>query len=43
MFIDRCKEKGGQEIVLETEVVNKGALGLYTRCGFAKVKRLMNY
>ena len=43
MFIDKCKEMGGEEIVLETEVVNTGALRLYEYLGFARVKRFMNY
>lgn len=30
-------------MVLETEVVNKGALSLYKSLGFSRVKRLMNY
>lgn len=29
MFIETIKEKGGEEIVLETEAINYGALGLY--------------
>lgn len=29
MFIEKVRQDGGEEIVLETEVVNKGALGLY--------------
>ena len=29
--------------MLETEVVNTGALGLYKSLGFARVKRFSNY
>ncbi|KRX03089.1 Acyl-CoA N-acyltransferase [Pseudocohnilembus persalinus] len=43
IFIDKIIELGGEEIVLETESVNSGALALYKSCGFAKVKRLLNY
>ncbi|KAM3136737.1 hypothetical protein pb186bvf_011182 [Paramecium bursaria] len=42
-FIDRIKEKGGEEIVLETEQTNLAALRLYESLGFAKVKRMQNY
>ena len=31
------------EIVLETEVTNKGALNLYERLGFARDERLLKY
>ncbi len=34
---------GGEEVVLETEAINIGALKLYENLGFARVKRLMNY
>ncbi len=34
---------GAEEIVLETEYCNQGALKLYENLGFARVKRLMNY
>ncbi|CAD8149535.1 unnamed protein product [Paramecium octaurelia] len=42
-FIDKIKEKGGDEIVLETEQTNHAALRLYESLGFAKMKRMQNY
>jgi peptide alpha-N-acetyltransferase len=32
------KEKNADEIVLETEVTNKAALGLYCKLGFVRQK-----
>lgn len=43
IFIDKIKELGGEEVVLETEAVNVAALKLYESLGFARVKRLLNY
>jgi len=37
------KEDGCDEVVLETEVTNKGSLALYERLGFIKDKRLCRY
>lgn len=34
---------GGEEVVLETEVVNQGSLGLYASLGFIRDKRLAKY
>ncbi|KAJ3203679.1 N-alpha-acetyltransferase 30 [Clydaea vesicula] len=34
---------GGDEVVLETEVTNKGSLSLYSHLGFIKDKRLARY
>lgn len=42
-FIERIREKGGEEIVLETEQTNTSALRLYESLGFARVKRMQNY
>ena len=41
--IEVMKEKGADEIMLETEVTNKAALGLYGSLGFIRIKRLLNY
>eukprot|EP00927_Polykrikos_kofoidii_P043437 TRINITY_DN37513_c0_g1_i1.p1 TRINITY_DN37513_c0_g1~~TRINITY_DN37513_c0_g1_i1.p1 ORF type:complete len:279 (+),score=54.82 TRINITY_DN37513_c0_g1_i1:31-837(+) len=41
--LDQMKSMGSDECVLETEVTNKGALGLYRRTGFVKEKRLHKY
>jgi peptide alpha-N-acetyltransferase len=41
--IETMKEKGCEEVVLETEITNKGALALYTNLGFVKDKRLCRY
>jgi len=43
LSIERMREKGADECVLETEVTNKGALGLYRSMGFVKEKRLHKY
>mmetsp|Transcript_14500 Transcript_14500/g.12307 ORF Transcript_14500/g.12307 Transcript_14500/m.12307 type:complete len:180 (+) Transcript_14500:52-591(+) len=43
MFIDECQNCGGDEICLETEVINVAALRLYESLGFAKDKKLRNY
>lgn len=42
-FIEECRKCEGDEVVLETEVVNIPALKLYESLGFAKEKRLQNY
>lgn len=41
--IDLMIEMGCDEIILETEVVNKAALKLYENFGFIRVKRLYRY
>ncbi|ELR24314.1 LA virus GAG protein N-acetyltransferase [Acanthamoeba castellanii str. Neff] len=41
--INTMKEDGCDEVVLETEVTNKGSLALYERLGFIKDKRLCRY
>eukprot|EP00931_Biecheleriopsis_adriatica_P067452 TRINITY_DN41593_c0_g1_i1.p1 TRINITY_DN41593_c0_g1~~TRINITY_DN41593_c0_g1_i1.p1 ORF type:complete len:215 (+),score=48.76 TRINITY_DN41593_c0_g1_i1:66-710(+) len=43
LCLDRMRELGADECVLETEVTNKGALGLYRSMGFVKEKRLHKY
>jgi len=41
--LDAMKADGCDEIVLEAEVTNKGALKLYEGFGFARDKRLQSY
>jgi len=41
--MDLMKEKGVEEIVLETEITNIAALKLYESFGFVKEKRLQQY
>ncbi|KAL8544267.1 hypothetical protein ACS0TY_004703 [Phlomoides rotata] len=36
-------ESGCEEVTLEAEVTNKGALALYGRLGFIRAKRLFRY
>lgn len=43
LSLDRMRELDADEVVLETEVTNKGALGLYRSVGFVKEKRLHKY
>merc|ERR1711874_955745 len=43
LCLDKMREMGADECVLETEVTNKGALGLYRNMGFVKEKRLHKY
>jgi len=43
LCLDRMRELGADECVLETEVTNLGALGLYRSMGFVKEKRLHKY
>eukprot|EP00930_Biecheleria_cincta_P042238 TRINITY_DN29057_c0_g1_i1.p1 TRINITY_DN29057_c0_g1~~TRINITY_DN29057_c0_g1_i1.p1 ORF type:complete len:241 (-),score=30.65 TRINITY_DN29057_c0_g1_i1:139-828(-) len=43
LCLDRMRELNADECVLETEVTNKGALGLYRSLGFVKEKRLHKY
>ncbi|KAI9024935.1 putative acyltransfersase [Phycomyces nitens] len=43
MSIRAMKEQNADEVVLETEYTNQGALGLYQRLGFIKDKRLYRY
>jgi ribosomal protein S18 acetylase RimI-like enzyme len=38
--VDKMKENGCEEVVLETELSNSGAQRLYKRLGFIKDKRL---
>ncbi len=41
--IDKMKEEGADEIVLETELTNIAALKLYESFGFIRDKRLLTY
>ncbi|KAL6066499.1 N-alpha-acetyltransferase 30 [Balamuthia mandrillaris] len=41
--IDEMKKDECEEVVLETEVTNKGSLALYEKLGFIKDKRLCRY
>lgn len=41
--INEMIAKGAEEIVLETEITNVGALRLYERLGFVRDKRLPRY
>lgn len=41
--LDAMKEQNADEVVLETEVTNKAALGLYEKLGFAREERLFRY
>ncbi|CAM9403681.1 unnamed protein product, partial [Hapterophycus canaliculatus] len=41
--IEAMRDLGCEEVVLETEVTNQGALNLYTRLGFSKNERLIKY
>ena len=41
--IERMREIGCDEVMLETEVTNKVALGLYEKLGFARDERLFKY
>lgn len=41
--IRAMKEQDADEVVLETEYTNQGALALYQRLGFIKDKRLHRY
>lgn len=43
MAIDAMKERGADEVVLETEVENVGARRLYEKLGFLRSKRLWRY
>ncbi|KAJ1992837.1 n-terminal acetyltransferase c complex catalytic subunit mak3 [Dimargaris cristalligena] len=43
MAIDSMRQEKANEIVLETEVSNHGAIALYQRLGFIKDKRLHRY
>lgn len=43
MALQKMKEEGAHEVVLETEISNTGALGLYQNLGFLRVKRLLRY
>jgi len=43
MAITSMKERGADEIVLETEVTNEASLRLYERLGFLRSKRLHRY
>lgn len=42
-MIDKLKEAGADELVLETELTNTGALSLYQKLGFVRDKRLSRY
>ena len=41
--VQRMKERGAEEVVLETEVNNKSALRLYENRGFVREKRLYRF
>ena len=41
--IDLMKEKGADEVILETEITNVAALRLYESMGFLRDKRLQSY
>lgn len=41
--IDKMRERGADEVVLETEEGNDGAMKLYERLGFARSKKLWRY
>lgn len=43
MAINAMKDSRADEIVLETEVINKPALKLYENLGFIRDKRLFRY
>lgn len=43
LSIDRMTQTGAEEIVLETEVDNGAALGLYSSMGFIREKRLYRF
>eukprot|EP00743_Colponemidia_sp_Colp-15_P009407 GILK01010285.1.p1 GENE.GILK01010285.1~~GILK01010285.1.p1 ORF type:complete len:176 (-),score=4.31 GILK01010285.1:84-566(-) len=43
MSLDAMKRENADEAVLETEITNKGALGLYENLGFVRDKRLQKY
>jgi len=41
--IEAMKLQGCEEVVLETEIKNKGAMALYENLGFIRDKRLHRY
>merc|ERR1712232_518444 len=43
LSLEKMREMRADECVLETEVTNKAAIGLYKRMGFVKEKRLHKY
>jgi peptide alpha-N-acetyltransferase len=43
MVVERMKADGADEVVLETELTNSGALRLYQNLGFVREKRLLRY
>ena len=43
VILERLEQMGVHECVLEAEVTNKGALGLYRNLGFLRTKLLHNY
>ena len=43
MTVREMEKQGADEVVLETEVTNKAALGLYESLGFVREKRLISY
>ncbi|KAJ1910374.1 N-alpha-acetyltransferase 30, partial [Tieghemiomyces parasiticus] len=43
LSIDSLRKEKANEVVLETEVTNHGAIALYQRLGFIKEKRLHRY
>jgi peptide alpha-N-acetyltransferase len=43
LALEQLRQQGAAEVMLETEVTNKGALSLYERMGFIRDKRLLRY
>lgn len=43
LVVETMKEKGVDEVVLETEVINTAAMRLYENLGFVRSKRLYRY
>lgn len=43
MAIEKMRERGADEVVLETEVQNVGARRLYENLGFVRSKKLWRY
>ena len=41
--IDRMLQKGCEEVMLETEISNSGAIRLYENLGFVRDERLIKY
>eukprot|EP01034_Spumella_vulgaris_P028504 gene28504-35370_t len=43
MGIERMVQQGCQEVILETEASNQGALNLYNKFGFMREEKLSKY